>query len=106
MSQGNGEAEDLVAGLDGNANLGMQSLLTAIMKQFGGPAGFAQAVKTDYDANPEGSANRVRIGTAILGAVQKHGAEDGDGEADDERALEAEAQRLLAARAEPNEIDS
>lgn len=76
--------------------IGIGEVLRCIMTEFGGPAGFAEEVKADFDAANKGSMNRIRIETAVLGALQKLGADDDEG-SDDIEDLENQVRQLMGA---------
>ena len=76
--------------------IGIAEVLRCIMTEFKGPAGFAKELKLDFDKNNKGSANRIRIETAIIAALQKLDAGDDDGD-DDIEHLETVARQLMAA---------
>lgn len=76
--------------------IGIGEVLRCLMAQFGGPAGFAKEVKADFDANNEGSSNRIRIESDILRSLQNFGASDDEG-SDDIEHLEGVARQLMGA---------
>jgi len=76
--------------------IGIGEVLRCIMAEFGGPAGFAKELKLDFNANNEGSSNRIRIESDILRSLQNFGAGD-DEEGDDIEDLENQARQLMGA---------
>jgi len=78
--------------------IGIGEVLRCLMAEFGGPVGFAKEVKTDFDANKNGSANRIRIESDILRSLQNFGADDDEG-SDDIEDVENQVRQLLAEEA-------
>lgn len=76
--------------------IGIAEVLRCIMAEFDGPAGFAEELKKDFDVAPKGGMNRIRIETAIIGALQKLGVGDDEG-SDDIEDLENQARQLMGA---------
>lgn len=67
-------------------------VFTALMAEFGGPLGFAHAMKMVFDDAPKGSATRARIAVAMLGGLQRHdSSEEPD---DDKESIEAMERQL------------
>jgi hypothetical protein len=89
------EAEDLidVMGDPGASQVSIAEVLRCVMHEFGGAAGFAKQLKLDFQENNAGSANRIRIESDILKALQHHGEPEDDG--GDIKDLEAQARQLM-----------
>lgn len=89
------DADDVLGGMAAKSGgrIGIREVLTCVMSEFGGPEGFAHEVFLDFEANNVGSANRIRIESDILRAIQNYGEPDDDD--DDLGALEATAKQLL-----------
>jgi hypothetical protein len=75
-------------------NTSVRELVRALMAEFKGPAGLAKEIKADFDACPNGHANRIRIEQSIMGLLGNYGEDVGDSLNDPEQ-LEAMAKQLL-----------
>jgi len=89
------DADDVLRDMvdKGEGRIGIREVLQCIMGQFGGPLGFSEKLFLDFEASKPGSANRIRIESDILRALQAFGEPDDDD--DDIGALAAEAKQLM-----------
>lgn len=84
------DPKDALDYLSGAAELkiSLGNVIRELFRQFGGPAGFAEEVKLDFDALEPGAATRVRIESDILRTLGNY-----DGDIDD---LPADSESLRA----------
>ena len=73
----------------------IEELLGAIWTRFGGAAGIAEALHTDYTQSRIGSANRVRVISDVTRLINTCFSNTGKDEGADVEAMEAEAEALL-----------
>ncbi len=76
------------------ASLSLKEVLQCVMLEWGGPAGLARGLKLDYDSNPAGSSNRIRITSDIVRGLQQVDSTDED-EAVDVEDLKALAKQIM-----------
>ena len=74
--------------------LSARQVLVEIMRNFGGPKGFADVLMADVQLMPPGAAPRVQLSMHILKALQAYGVDNEPEDADDED-LEALLKDLL-----------
>jgi len=64
--------------------LSARQVLVEIMRNFGGPKGFADLITADMGALPCGAPARVQLGMNVLKALQSFGVDNEPDDADDE----------------------
>lgn len=69
--------------LTGEVSGDLAATLRCLLQLFEGPAGLARQMKLDFDANEEGSANRIKVELAMLNMMEHLSGED-DEAVDDE----------------------
>lgn len=83
--------------------LSLGRVLRSLFLEFGGPTGFAQTVKLDFDALDPGAATRVKIETDMIRALGSF-----DGEVDelpaDRESLVALAHQLMERATKTNDV--
>jgi hypothetical protein len=67
--------------------ISVRLVLTALMKELGGPAGFAKMLADDFMAAAPGSRERVSLGGKIMQSLQNFGADDSMEQASEEELL-------------------
>ena len=86
--------------VDASHNATVRQIIDEVVEQIGGPSAFARIIATDLREAVPGSANRIRLTTALLRLMEQTQPTDADDEDLDD--LEEEARGLLAGQADDN----
>ncbi len=76
-----------VLGDDDPSVISIRQVLSAIMRELGGPEGFAKIVADDFVAADPGSPQRVQLDGKIIQALQNFGVEDSPESASEDELL-------------------
>lgn len=80
----------------GDCRANLDEVVHGLMLAFGGGVGFARQVKLDFDENPAGSANRIKIEMQILGLLQNFVPKDEEYEESDYAAMASKIEQANA----------